>query len=80
MIWSLHAARPEAELNLLETHVARAGRALACPFSSSAELYSAVIAERRAAGIYGPRRHRKRKLTLAACALAGLAITALLIL
>ena len=66
--------------DLLALDARRAGLALACPFSSSAELYSAVIAERRAAGIYGPRRHRKRKLTLAACALAGLAITALLIL
>jgi hypothetical protein len=36
----------------------RAGMALACAFSSSDEFEADVIRERRAAGFYGPRRHR----------------------
>ena len=49
----------------------RAGAALACAYSSSAEFDAALIAERRAAGVYGPRRHRKQLLvTTAAIALA----------
>jgi hypothetical protein len=35
---------------------------LACAYSSSAEYDAALIAERRAAGVYGPKRHRKRML------------------
>jgi len=42
----------------LEAYAARAGVALACVYSSSAEYDDALIAERRAAGVYGPRRHR----------------------
>ncbi len=74
-----HAARPKSDLLRLEANIERARLALACPFSSSAEFDAALIAARRAAGVYGPRRHRKRLLLSAACAIAGLALIALLI-
>lgn len=40
----------------LHSHVKRAGLALACPFSSSAEFEAAIIKSKRRAGVYGPRR------------------------
>ena len=46
----------------LEAYAERAGAALACAYSNSAEFDAALIAERRAAGVYGPRRHRKQML------------------
>ena len=68
--------RPLSELPL-ETWAERAGLALACPFSSSAEFDAALIAARRAAGVYGSRR-RQRTLTATAVA-AALALIILLI-
>jgi len=65
----------EAQVLALEASAERAGAALACAYSSSAELDAALIAQRRAAGVYGPRRHRKQKLATAAgiaIALAGI--------
>ena len=50
----------------LEAYAERAGAALACVYSSSAEYDAALIAERRAAGVYGPRRHRRQLLAIAA--------------
>lgn len=61
--------------DILEHHAARAGLALACAFSSSAEFDAALIAERRAAGVYGPRRHRRQMAAYAGIA-AGLAVIA----
>jgi hypothetical protein len=61
----------------LETYAA--GAALACAYSSSAEFDAALIAERRAAGIYGPKRYRKRRLATAAGVVAGLAVIIFLI-
>ena len=63
----------------LEAYAARAGAALACAYSSSAEYDAALIAERRAAGVYGPKRHRKRMLATAAGVAAGLAVIIFLI-
>lgn len=63
----------------LELHAEHAGSALACTFSSSAEFEAALIAARRAAGVYGPRRHRKQMLTIAAAIVAGLATVVFLI-
>lgn len=60
-------------------HAEHAGSALACTFSSSAEFEAALIAARRAAGVYGPRRHRKQMLTIAAAIVAGLATVVFLI-
>ena len=45
----------------------------------SLEVDAALIAERRAAGVYGPRRHRRQMLATAAGITAGLVIVALLI-
>ena len=63
----------------LEAYAERAGAALACAYSNSAEFDAALIAERRAAGVYGPRRHRKQMLATAAGIAAGLAMVVFLI-
>ena len=69
----------QSDLIALEAYVARAGAALACAYSSSAEFDAALIAERRAAGIYGPKRYRKRRLATVAGVVAGLAVIIFLI-
>ncbi len=71
--------RIETDLMALEAHAACAGAALACAYSSSAEFDAALIAERRAAGVYGPRRHRKQLLVTLAGIAAGLAVLVFLI-
>ena len=53
------AKRGPAADQLLEAYAAHAGAAMACVYSSSAEYDAALIAERRAAGVYGPRRYRR---------------------
>ncbi|MGB7779818.1 MAG: hypothetical protein WBL77_24440 [Pseudolabrys sp.] len=63
----------------LEVCAARAGAALACEFANSAEFDAAIIAARRAAGVYGPGRHRRQMLATAAGIAAGLVLVALLI-
>ncbi len=70
---------PDTALMALEAYAQRAGAALACAYSSSAEFDAALIAERRAAGVYGPKRHRKRRLATAAGIAAGLAVVIFLI-
>jgi hypothetical protein len=72
------AFRPDAALSTLEAHAERAGAAWACAYSSSADFDAALIAARRAAGVYGPRR-RRRKITLVAGIAAGLTVLVLLI-
>lgn len=79
MLRSSHAAGPAADLLALEAYAARAGAALACAYSSSAEFDAALIAQRRAAGVYGPRRHRKQMLVTAAGIAAGLLVIVFLI-
>lgn len=64
---------------VLEAYAAHAGAAMACVYSSSAEFDAALIAERRAAGVYGPRRHRRQQLVTVAGLVAGLAVIALFI-
>ena len=66
------------DVQALEMCAERAGAAMACTFSSSDEYESALIAERRAAGIYGPRRYR-RAWTSAAAVAAAVAILILLL-
>jgi hypothetical protein len=63
----------------LEAYAAQAGAAMACIYSSSAEFDAALIAQRRAAGIYGPRRYRRQQIATAAGLVAGLAVIALFI-
>jgi len=72
-------ASHHSDLMALDAYAARAGAALACAYSSSAEFDAALIAERRAAGVYGPRRRRKQMLVTAAGIAAGLAVIVLLI-
>jgi len=69
-----HSSRPDAAILTLEAYAQRAGAALACAYSSSAEFDAALIAERRAAGVYGPKRHRKQMLVTAAGIAAALAV------
>jgi hypothetical protein len=63
----------------LEACAERAGAALACAYSNSAEFDAALIAARRAAGIYGPRRRRRQILVTAAGLAAGLVAVIFLI-
>jgi hypothetical protein len=70
---------PDTAVLALEAYAERAGTALACAYSSSAEFDAALIAERRAAGVYGPKRHRRRHLATAAGIAAGLALIVFLI-
>src|SRR5262249_9159450 len=63
----------------LEVCAERAGAALACEYANSAEYDAALIAARRAAGVYGPKRHRRQMLVTAAGIAAGLVIFAFLI-
>ena len=66
-----------SEVATLEDSVARAGAALGCSYSSSAEYEAELIAERRAAGSYG---RPCRAWLLRACAVAaGLAAVVVLI-
>ena len=69
-----NSGRSDADVLALEAYAARAGAALACVYSSSAEYDAALIAERRAAGVYGPRRHRKQRLVTAAGIATALAV------
>lgn len=77
MLHSL-ATRTHADVSVLEAYAVRAGSALACAYSSSAEFDAALIAARRAAGIYGPRR-RRRRMAIAAGIAASLTTLILLI-
>jgi hypothetical protein len=70
---SASSMRPDTDLMALEACAERAGAALACAYSSSAEFDAELIAERRAAGVYGPRRQRRRILATAAGIAAALA-------
>ena len=71
--------RMDAELVALETSAERAGRALACAYSSSAEFDRALIAARRAAGVYGPRRRRRSMLMTLAGIVAALFVVFLIL-
>jgi hypothetical protein len=74
-----HGGQISADLSTLQAYAERAGTALACAYSTSAEFDAALIAARRAAGVYGPRRHRRQFLTTVAAVLAALAVIAYLI-
>lgn len=60
--------------------VAEGAGAAACAYSSSAEYDAELIAERRAAGVYGPKRHRKQMVATVAGVAAGLAVVIFFIL
>lgn len=77
MMGAAHDA--DAAVLALEAYAERAGAALACVYSSSAEFDAALIAERRAAGVYGPKRRRRQMLVAAAGVAAGLAAVIFLV-
>lgn len=79
MLRIANSGHVEARVLALEAYAEGAGTALACAYSSSAEYDAALIAERRAAGVYGPRKHRKQMLVTAAGIAVALAIIVLLI-
>jgi hypothetical protein len=62
----------------LEDNAIRAGAALACSYANSREYEAELIAARRAAGVYGPRRGHAWWLRIAAVG-AGLAAVVILI-
>jgi hypothetical protein len=62
----MQRARSTPDVMALEAQLERAGDALACSFSSSAEFEAAIIKARREAGIYGPKRQRRQFLKVAA--------------
>ena len=72
-------ANASAQVLALEAYAQGAGAAMACAYSSSAEYDAALIAERRAAGVYGPRRYRTQRLATAAGIAAALAVIVFLI-
>jgi hypothetical protein len=72
-------SQSHSEAFSLEIDAERAGAALACAYSNSAEFDAALIAARRAAGVYGPKRQRRQMLMTAAGIAAGIAVVAFLI-
>jgi hypothetical protein len=64
----------DAAVQALEACARRAGAALACMYSSSDEYDAALIAERRAAGVYGPKRHRRQMLATVGGLVPGLSV------
>jgi len=62
----------------LQSSAERAGCALACSFSSSAEFEAAVVRSKLDAGVYGPRR-RRRSIVLAGAAIGALIALILII-
>ena len=70
MLRSLGTSAVAGDSVALEAYASGAGSAMACAYSSSDEFEAALIAERRAAGVYGPRRHRQTLITMAAVAAA----------
>lgn len=58
MPWA-QAGDSQDDVAALEVRAAHAGLALACAYANSAEFDAALIAARRAAGVYGPRRQRR---------------------
>ena len=66
-MWELLTlARTRSVALTLESTAARAGCAMAWPFSSSDEFEAAVIRSRLDAGIYGPKRRRRHILLFGA--------------
>jgi len=79
MLRIANSGHANAQVLALEAYAERAGAAMACAYSSSAEFDAALIAARRAAGVYGPRRHRKQILATVTGIAAGLAVITFLI-
>jgi hypothetical protein len=67
---------PRADLLALYGHAERAGFAMGCPFSTSAEFEAAVIDARRRAGAYG---HKSRQAICAVVVAGAIALAILAI-
>jgi hypothetical protein len=79
MMRTTHSGSADPAVLALEDYARSAGAALACIYSSSAEYDAALIAERRAAGIYSPKRRRRQMLATAAGVAVGVAAVLFLI-
>jgi hypothetical protein len=79
MISRFRNSAPQADTVSLEHYAERAGAAWACSYSTSAEYDAALIAERRAAGVYGPQRARRQLFMTVAGVAAGVGAVVLLI-
>ena len=79
MLGRADSGHANAQIHALEAYAERAGAAMACVYSSSMEYDAALIAERRAAGVYGPRRYRKQRLATAAGVAVAVAAIILLV-
>ena len=73
------SAASQLDTASLERCAKHAGAAWACSYSSSDEYDAALIAERRAAGVYGPRRQRRQLLVTLAGVGAAVAVLMLLL-
>jgi len=84
MRWGRSQVQSPAEVlalkaSALAENVAHAGAALGCSYANSREYEAELIAERRAAGVYGPKRY-PWKITFAAIASGLLALVVLILL
>ncbi len=79
MLSRFRSNSPHSDTASLEHYAERAGAAWACTYSTSAEYDAALIAERRAAGVYGPLRQRRQIFLTASGIAAGLGAITLLI-
>ena len=71
--------RSPSDTASLELYAQSAGAAWVCSYSTSAEYDAALIAERRAAGVYGPLRARRQMLLTVIGVSAGLGVIMLAI-
>ena len=84
MWWGRTQLRPQTEVqalkaSALEDNAARAGFALVCSYANSNEYEAELIAARREAGLYGPRRS-SWKARIAAIAAGLLTLVVLIVL
>ena len=79
MVFPLTGGTAHRDAFALEAVAEQAGCALVCSYSNAAEFDAALIAARRAAGVYGLRRRRRQMLVSAAAVVAALAVLVFLI-
>jgi len=64
-MWRLPILIRSRSETALEDNAARAGFAFACCYATAAEYEAELIAARRAAGVYGPKRQQRQLLYVA---------------
>ena len=72
----LTPSQRRADTLALHASAARAGCALACPFSSSDEFEADIIRAKLDAGVYGPKRRRRYALYAGTATMSVLAVVA----